>query len=225
MNKKLRLLAAVGWRPGLGVGILALLVLAILFLLLDVNEIRESDEDGRYSYSTVLQSFVYVLAILVAGVLAVYKLRVFRDFEPHLTVSQTVSHRRIGDNYWHIAVTATLNNTSKVEVEILERFVRLQRVSPVSDAEVEERYSEVSQGVFKEFQWLTLKQDRRVWTEHEVIVEPGESSQETVEFIVEGDVRSILVHTYFYNPAFRAGVRTVEGWGATTVYDMMEGEG
>ena len=223
MNKKLRVLMAVGWRPVLGVGILALGGLAILFLLLDVNEIRESDEDGRYSYSTVLQSFVYVLAILVAGVLAVYKLRVFRDFEPHLTVSQTVSHRRIGDNYWHIAVTATLRNTSKVEVEIRERFFRLQQISPASDEEIERLHLEIEHANdITEFQWPTLKEDIREWADHEVIVEPGESNQETVDFIIRDGVRSILVHTYFYNPNFRRGARIVEGWGASTVYDIVQ---
>ena len=170
-----------------------------------------------------MQSFVYIAAVLVGGALAVYKLQVFRDLEPHLTISHSVSHRRIGDSYWHIAVTATIQNTSKVKVEVLDRLVRLQRISPVSDEEAERLYFEVDQQAdTKEFQWPTLKEDRRKWAEHEVIVEPGESDQETVDFIIGYSVRSILVHTYFYNPDFGAGARTVEGWGATTVYDMVD---
>ena len=40
-------------------------------------------------------------------------------------------------NYVHIAVTSTLNNSSKVRVEVRKGLFRLQRILPVSDAEVE----------------------------------------------------------------------------------------
>ena len=219
------MLVAVGWRVCLGFIILALAGFAIAFLALDVNEIREGNEDARAAYSAVLQSFVYVLAILVGGALAVYKLRVFRDFEPHLTVSHVTTHRRIGSSYWHIAVTATMRNTSRVEVEIQKRIFRLQQISPISDDEVKELYTTVAREDDREknyeLEWHTLVENTRTWRKHEIIVEPGESDQETMDFIIGDGVRSILVHTYFYNPGFRPGTRAVQGWGATSVHDML----
>lgn len=224
MSERVKALVARKWRAfGVYGIILTLMGLAIAFLILDMRAIHEVTEGTRPTYSDALQSFVYIAAVLVGGALAVYKLQVFRDLEPHLTISHAVSHRRIGDSYWHIAVTATIQNTSKVKVEVLDRFVRLQQISPVPDEEVERLYLEVDQrDDIMEFQWPTLKGERREWVEHEFIVEPGESDQETVDFIIGAGVRSILVHTYFHNPDFQQGARNVEGWGATTMYDIVD---
>ena len=226
MRRKLLAPIVSRWRKVLGVAILALGAFSLGFLVLDLIEIQGASNGSRSTYSAVLQSFVYVVAILVGGALAVYKLQVFRDFEPHLTVSHSISHRHIGDSYWHIAVTATMRNTSKVKVEIQERVFRLQHIAPVFDSEVQKLYAEVRHSAegegIKEFRWPTLEEDHREWMEHEVIVEPGESDQETVDFIIGDGVRSILVHTYYYNPHFQAGTNRVQGWGATGVYDIVD---
>ena len=87
------------------------------------------------------QSIVTMAAIVIGGMLAYFKLQVFRDFEPHLTISHEVSHRQIGDSYVHIAVTSTLHNGSKVKLDFREAFIRLQQISPTSDGEVESLYT------------------------------------------------------------------------------------
>ena len=63
-----------------------------------------------------------LVAICIGGVFAYQRLQVFRTFEPHLTISHRVSHRYTGDSYVHIDVTATLYNSSKVQVELREGF-------------------------------------------------------------------------------------------------------
>ena len=57
----------------------------------------------------------------------------------------------------------------------------------------------------------------RNWKKGELIVEPGESHQETYEFIVLNYVESVLAYTYYRNP--RSSIP--EGWGATTVHDIV----
>ena len=46
--------------------------------------------------ATAVASIVTAIAILLGGIYAVFKLRVFRDLKPHLTITQRVSHRRVG---------------------------------------------------------------------------------------------------------------------------------
>ena len=225
MLNKIRILTSGKWRATIVyLLILGLSVGAVLLLVWDLASIWGKEGSN---YSAVLRSAVYSLAILVAGAVAIYKLQVFRDLEPHLTISQAVSHRSVGDKYTHIFVTTTLRNSSKVEVDVRQEFFRVQQIAPVSNEELDrlvgavfrrENQQEESQ---KEIQWPTLDEVWRDWDPHEVIVEPGESHQETVEFVIPSDVRPVLVYYYFFNPRFLPGSGTVEGWGATSVHDIV----
>ncbi len=203
--------------------ILALVVFAITFVIFDLDSI---DEKERTDYSAVLQSFVYVLAILAAGAVAIYKLQVFRDLEPHLTIRHTITHRPIGDSCVHIFVTATLQNSSKVEVDIRREVFRVQQIAPASQEDVDLLVGAVFKAenqqddAQKEIQWPTLDEVWRAWNPHEVIIEPGETHQETVEFVVSTEIESVLIYTYFFNPRFHQA-RSAQGWGATSVHDIV----
>ena len=168
----------------------------------------------------IIQLFVVASAIVIGGFFAIYKLQIFRDFEPHLTVSQEVSHRFVGDKYIHVETTATLHNSSRVKIEVREGLFRLQRIAPTSDEEIRELNSKVFvDQEYKHLQWPTLWEVDHNWDVNGLIVEPGESHRETYEFIVSKDVTSIMVYAYFYNSRFPQS--PAEGWGATTVHDMM----
>lgn len=184
--------------------------------------------------SAVLQSFITALAIAAGGYFALFKLQVFRNLQPHLTIAHEVSHRIVSDSYAHISVTAVLRNSSRVKVELREGFFRLQQVSPATDEEVEDLYAEVfaeehgdgseKQRKKKEhIRWPVLDTHNLIRPEGELgelVVEPGGSHPETYEFIVPRNVESVLIYTYFYNPAYSEGSGVAEGWHATTVYDI-----
>ena len=161
---------------------------------------------------------------MTGGIFAYYKLQLFRDFKPHLTISHDISHRVLSDSYMHIGVTATLHNRSKVQIELRKGFSRLQGVAPVSDEEVESLYA----GTFEDMehdtlQWPTLDEVDRAWDEGELIVEPGESHAETFEFIVGAYVYdTVLVYSYFYNPEAPHDPGSARGWHATRVHDIVE---
>ena len=104
-----------------------------------------------------VQSGLTIVAIVVGGAFAIFKFQLFRDFEPHLSISQDVSHRFIGDEYVHIAVISTLNNNSRVRVELKRGFFRVQKILPVTDKEVERLYAQVfSDKEYEDIQWPTL---------------------------------------------------------------------
>ena len=79
----------------------------------------------------------------------------------------------------------------------------LETTSPVSDEEVETLYTETfAQKNFNSIQWPTIEEAERAWTKGELVLEPGESHSETIEYIVAASgYESVLVYTYFYNPA------------------------
>ena len=168
----------------------------------------------------IVQAVFTALAVVIGLVIAVVKLELFREFQPHLTISHEVSHRSIGDSYIHIAVVATLYNSSKVKVELGEASFLLQQISPVSDDEVEFVYSQAFlEGEYKDFGWPTLENVRFNWDGGGLIVEPGETMQDTFQFIVSEDVESVVIHMFFYSSEGSAS-SSATGWGATMVQDF-----
>ena len=174
-------------------------------------------DDGFGESASTFQVIVTVIAIFMAAAFAVFKLQLFRVFAPHLTISQRVSHRPVGESYIHIDVSVTLRNSSRVKIDLIEGLFLLQKIAPMKDQEVESLYAQVF--VDKEIDdilWPVMDEVHRSWKEHALVIEPGESYQEACEFIVEVTVKSVLVYTYFYNPFSSAS----KGWGATTIHDI-----
>ncbi len=197
-------------------GFTALFILILLSISLFTNaKIMDSARS--------IHAIGILVAICVGGIFAYQRLQIFRTFEPHLTISHEISHRQIGDSYVHIDVTATLRNSSKVQVELRQGFFRLQLVSPESDEQIESLYAEVFiDKTSQEIQWTTLDEFQSEWESGELIVEPGESHPETYEFIVSKNVGTVIIYTYFYNSRFSQNAHSAEGWVATTVYDIVE---
>lgn len=210
-----------GWRGALftlGFLVVWLCITLPLYLFLPRSEVFKD-------VSAVLQSFITALAVAAGGYFALFKLQVFRNLQPHLTIEHEISHRIISDSYAHISVTAVLRNSSRVKVELREGFFRLQQVVPTTDEDVARLYAEVFEdGAGDEesdhIQWPILDTHYPNWDRGKIVVEPGESHPETYEFIVSKDVESVLVYTYFDNPAYSEGSGVAEGWHATTVYDI-----
>ena len=173
--------------------------------------------------SRALQGYVTVVAIIAGGAFAIYRFRIFRMLEPHIVVSQEISHRVVGQSYVHIFVTAMLHNNSKVEVEIRRATFALQMISPMTDFAVEVFDAEASvDGNPSYIQWPTLHEATRTWEESDLTIEPGGSHSEPFEFIISNDVKSVLIYTYFYNSAHIQQASYSRGWGATTVHDIMD---
>ena len=171
----------------------------------------------------VIQSIATIVAIFLGGVWAYFKLQIFRDFEPHLTIVQAVSHRPISDGYLHLSVIATLHNSSKVKIEVREAAFRLQRIGPLADPEVEQLYAQVFiDNEESSIQWTSYDELERSWGKGELIIEPGESHHEAYEFIVSREIDSVVVYAYFHNPEYREGTRKAQGWSVTTVHDMVQ---
>ena len=206
---------------GLVAVVLAVLVTLILLFLAAYRVAPDATrvKDALWT----MQAAVTTLAILVGAVFAAYKWQVFRESEPHLTIKHDISHRPIGESYVHVAVTAMLHNSSKVHIELLKGFCRIQQIAPVSDADIELLYAQVFEDkVQTHIQWRTLEQVWRNWDKDETVVEPGESHPETFEFVVSKDIESVVIYTYFYNSKYSQRTHATEGWHATTVHDIIE---
>lgn len=207
------------WRGGLIVGAV-IVCLVIAFALLNISL---SGAGRLKDIAAIIQSSVTAVAIVAGGIFAYYKLQLFRDLEPHLTITHEISHRSLSDSYVHIAVTADLHNTSKVHIDILTYTFQLQEVAPASDEEVERLYNEVFEDRHEDYlQWPVIGEIELNKETGEMIIEPGETHRETFEFITSTDIKAVMVYSYFENSIHSQKPQTAEGWGATTVYDIVD---
>lgn len=191
--------------------------LAALMVLYGIYQLPGVDTPGEVV--RIVRDGVAAIVIGVGAVVAVVKFQIFRESAPHVTVTQTVNHRRIGDSYIHLMVTATLYNSSKVKMEFRRARFRLQQIAPITDADVEKLYSDVFiKQKKRNIQWPVLDIVNQTWEKNGLIVEPGESHQESCEFFATTGVDSILIDSFFYNPRQPA---VPEGWGTATVYDII----
>ncbi len=208
----------VAW-PIASLVIFAALTFTVILITTWVWEVPAQVRDGAQA----IQAIVTVIAILGGGFLAARRLQVFRPFEPHLTVTHEISHRPVGSQYVHIGVEVILHNTSRVSISLRKAEFLLQQVSPVSDSEVELLYAQVFEDQEqKDLQWEILNDIVRTWDEGEMIVEPGEIHHETAEFIVASRVESVLIFSFFHNPKYRENSKSVEGWSATSLHDIID---
>ena len=200
--------------PGLLLLLAAVLLPLLALLLTDSGKARE--------LAAIAQSSVTAFAIIAGGLFAAYKLEVFRDFEPHLTITHDISHRPVSDSYIHISVSVTLHNSSRVKVDIVDGIFRLYHVAPLSDEQVEQLYLEMSEtGSILELEWPVICESRFARGEGETYVEPGEFHQETIDFIVSSDTKSVVVYTFVGDSRYSMALQGQRGWDLSSVYDII----
>lgn len=197
-------------------------ILLLLAVLLPALALVLTDSSEARNLAAIVQASVTAFAILTGGFFAAYKLEVFRDFAPHLTITHDVSHRAVSDSYVHIAVSVTLHNSSRVKVDIGEGLFRLYQVAPLSDESVEQLYAEMfSSDEIPRANWPILFDSEFTRTENVLFVEPGGYYQESVDFFVTVDTESVAVYTHFGNSRYTGPSQSLPGWHLTTVYDIL----
>lgn len=199
--------------------LVALLSLAGLVVLLWLigNSLPEAEK--YKDIADLVQTALTIMALLAGGAFAAYKLELFRDFEPHLTITHTINYRRVGDSYIHIDLAVRMHNSSKVKVDLFEGFWTLQQISPVSDAEVEQVYLRTLNEDHPDFPWPGLNEGSWLWDRGELVIEPGESHQELLEIIVPDEIKTMMIYTFFYDQRV---AEDEAGWDLATVFDIIE---
>ena len=193
------------------------------------GDVFELDTEALTNAAEFVVALATVAAIIIGGAFAWRNLWWLRTFQPHITISHAVTHRRIGTQYLHIAVVATLHNSSRVKVEIEEGFIQLLKVSPIEDDDVLALYAETfvvdaegeAANQTRYIPWPSLQTVRCATEADALVIEPGESHHETVEFIVSDDVNSVIAYSYFYNPNLSRSPDSATDWEATTPYDII----
>ena len=134
--------------------------------------------------------------------------------------------RSIDDSYALVVVTATLTNSSKVQVKPRRGYWRLSQTSPLDDAEIVTLYQAAMErddtSELEQISWPELYVVRQAWEDGDISIEPGERHQETYQFIIDGSTGSVVALTVIYNPLYGRGNRNrAESWRCYTFQDLL----
>ena len=180
--------------------------------------VKESGADDVTAVTTAI-------AIAAGIAIAWYKLDIFREFEPHLTIVQTVESRPLGSSYTLVVVTATLMNNSKVQVKPRLGYCRLSQTSPLEDIEIVALYQGAlarnNPSELEQISWPELYEIRQSWQEGDISIEPGEQHQEVFQFIIGRGTESVLALTAIRNPLYGKGNQNrAEIWRCYTFHNV-----
>ena len=169
----------------------------------------------------IVQAVITAAAIIAGGIIAAYKLQLFRETEPHLTIAHTVSHRTMENGYVHIAVKAVLRNSSRVAVRLREGRFLLRHIATGLAAATSETAAETKSPVDNVlYPQLPVLDDASFdLGDHEISIEPGQTIQEVLQFVVPDGVTTVLIHYFFHDARFPDD--PLRGWGITDVYDII----
>ena len=197
----------------IGAALLVVVAVIGLFILVGLLDWVLPDAAPLGDWADIVLAVVTILAILFGGLFAAVKFDLFRDFEPHLTITHSINHRALGNGYWHLDVKATLNNSSKVRVELHGGYFLLQQIRPVSG---EENIGE--RNIVYPF-WPVLEEFSFDLGDRPLELEPGQAMQEVLQFMVPGHVETVLIHYSFHDAGNLA--EQPSGWGITEVHDII----
>lgn len=168
-----------------------------------------------------LATVLTLLAIIFGGSWSYVLFIRTRQKYPSANISQGITYREItADKLW-VRVTVTLQNTGKVLLSLVSGVSWIQQVAPL-DAEISEKIKNVEDPVSQggsEIIWPLVEERKLSWGKGEREIEPSESDQIYFDFVVDSDLRTIVVYSYFTNvKKFRR--RKGLGWQIARVYDL-----
>jgi hypothetical protein len=170
-----------------------------------------------------VQACATVIAIIVGGVWSYMLFVQKRQRYPRANIEHRITHRSIPDNKLLLHVAVTVRNTGDVLLSLVSGQTRIQQILPLS-LELLDPISKGRDPVKagdREILWPLIKLRKQKWREQECEIEPGESDEFHYDFILDAEVQTIEVYSYFKN-AKKPG-REI-GWGWTTIYDLGESD-
>jgi hypothetical protein len=153
---------------------------------------------------------------LIVGAIWAY-LRFFRQRteKARAMLSYTASHRRLGDDLL-LRATVAAENTGSVLIGVQEVRCEIRQVAPLP-AETEARLRErelINEQDEAELHCIRCYEKK--WGEGEAEIEPGETDTFDFDFVVSGEIETVLIYAHLPNVMRKDD----GGWEVSGFYDL-----
>ena len=164
--------------------------------------------------ATIVQSIFTVVAVITAGVWTYWLFVRKRQKYPSAKIEHQISHRLIANGKVLLSVNVLVSNLGNVLLSLKEGKIRVNQMLPPQDELLDILTS--SEGT-RVTNWHLLSPlvNPIGYKGHEI--EPGESQQFLFHYVIDANIQTILVYTYFRNIE---KLRRNIGWALTTIYDL-----
>ena len=152
---------------------------------------------------------IQTAVIVIAGVLAIWRFKIWRLGIPMGKVTHRISHRSVSDDKIHVCIHVALHNTGRTlwVWRGSENTTHVYQIRPMVD-DIEE----------PDFKWPLLK-CRKGREDEEFKIEPGAIEEIYQEFLIPARVETILIESDYRDkndPNRELVARTVYDIGAVT---------
>ena len=165
--------------------------------------------------ATIVQSVFTVVAFIAAGVWTYWLFVRRRQRYPSAKIEHQISHRPITNGKVLLSVNAIVSNSSSVLLSLNEGNIQINQMLPPKDELLDILNTKKGTQVTN---WHLLSPlVNPIRQRYEYQLEPGESQQFLLHYVIDADIQTILVYTYFRNVE---RPRRNLGWTLTTIYDL-----
>jgi len=178
---------------------------------------------GAKDISEIIKNYVTCLTFLIGAVWAYMAFIRKRENYPCASVSHRLMHRRIDENRVFLKVIVDIKNEGDVMISLERKLVRVQQMIPWTSEALEsvEVGPDVTRNKECEVEWPLLAEVDLHGEKQGEEIEPGESDEFHVDFVIPAEVNTVVVYSYLKNVRKR---KKEIGWNTTSVYDIKNGE-
>lgn len=175
--------------------------------------------DKLDTISGCISAFFEIVAIIVGGIWT-YKLFVRRRQKyPRAKIEHRITDRPIADGKVLVHVVVTISNMGEVLISLVSAETWIQKVLPLSPRlmkSINEGEDLVEEDK-TEIQWPLIESRQEKWKKGECQIEPGEPDESRYDFVIDQDIQTIRVYSYYQNATER---KREIGWQLATIYDL-----
>ncbi len=164
--------------------------------------------------ATIVQSIFTVAAVIIGGVWTYWLFVKKRQKYPSAKIEHQISHRPIANGKVLLSVNAVISNSGNVLLSLEKGKIRVSQVLPPQDELLDILTRKKGTQVTN---WHLLSPLVNPIGQETLEIEPSESQQFLVHYVIDADIQTILVYTYFRN--VEKPKRNI-GWTLTTIYDL-----
>lgn len=161
-----------------------------------------------------------VIAIIVGGYWTYMLFVKTRQKYPRAKIEHNITQKHLSHNKLLLHVAINISNTGSVLLSPISGEIRIQQLIPLS-FEIQDSINKGKDPVedkHTEVLWPLIARKELKLKKGDLEIEPGESDQILYDFILDADIQTIQIYSYFKNDI---KYHREIGWPLTTVYDIL----
>jgi len=200
-------------------------VCTIILIFLIGPAVKYPAED----WVVILKTFVEIVAVIMGGLWTYLTFIKNRLEYPYAKIEHKIHYWHIGEKRIYLSVVVLFVNSGKVLISLKRGTVYIRQVRPLTtdiknyikkSSPEDLRNGQVAKMFVdkgRQISWPEIGYRICEWNDGEILIEPGETEEIQFDFIVDENIETIEIITYFQDARkWKSDI----GWKLTSLYDF-----